>query len=729
MRMLTRFLLVGWTLSCVACFGWAKEASSLIWPIKFISEEGVTTVYQPQLESFKDNRLTGRSAVSVQMTGAKTPVFGAVWLEGRVSIDRESGLVTVTSVDVTDVKAPEVSADGFAKFKKLLSEQLTQSQFVIPLAQLTATMESMGKLGGGDPGLSTTPPEILFRTKPAVLLIIDGDPKTQPIQEGKLLQVVNTAEVLVQVSTGSPYYLWTDNGWIGADKLEGPWSLAPAVPAPVEELGKKLVASVPEPKKEKKGTNVPNGGPPEVIIRKGPAELFVSKGKPQFEPLKGVNLLHVANSDQNILMDIKSQEIYVVASGRWFKSKKTEGPWTYVASDKLPEEFSIIPPDSPRAGVLPFIAGTPEARDAVLDASVPQTAAVKKGPVDVKVAYDGAPKWKAVEGMETKEISYAENTTEAIFKVKNRYYLCKEAVWYEAAQPEGPWSVAVSIPPELNKLPPSCPNYQCSYVYIYESTPDVVYVGYTPGYMGCYVYGSCIVYGTGFYYPPYYGYGGAYYGRAMTYGYHAYYNPATGWGAVGYHGPNGGVAISGPVGGWGRPGGPGGIGGPGNPGGPGGPGGIGGPGGPGGIGGPGKPGNAGGRPTPKSNIYNQAGRTGAAVQPTTRPSTGNANTNRPSSSGGKNNVYADPSGNVHRQNSNGSWDSRNNGGWSKGSGASNADLQRQSQVRQSSSSSSRDYSGGGSSGSRGGGYSGSRGGGGYSGGSRGGGGRGGGGRR
>jgi hypothetical protein len=736
MRQLTRFLLVGLILSVVGR-AMAEKSVAPAWPLKFTSDEGVTTVYQPQLESFKDNRLTGRSAVSVQMKGAKTPVFGAVWLEGRVSIDRGTGMVTVTSVNVVDVKAPEASNDGFAKLKKYLSEQLTQTQFVIPLAQLTASLEGIGQSGGGDPGISTTPPEILFRTKPSVLLIMDGEPKTQPIQEGKLLQVVNTAEVLVQVSTGSFFYLWTDNGWIGADKLEGPWSVATTVPSPVEELGKKLAQNTPPPaKKEKKGANAP----PDVIIRNGPAELFVSKGKPQFEPLKGVNLLHVANSDQNILMDIKSQDIYVVASGRWYKSKKTEGPWTYVASDKLPEEFSIIPPNSPRAGVLPFIAGTPEARDAVLDASVPQTAAVKKGPADVTVAYDGDPKWKAVEGMEKKEISYAENTSEAIFKVKNRYYLCKDAVWYEAAQPQGPWSVAVSIPPELNKLPPSCPNYQCSYVYIYESTPDTVYVGYTPGYMGCYVYGSCVVYGTGFYYPPYYGYGGAYYGRPMTYGYHAYYNPASGWGAVGYHGPNGGIAVSGPVGGWGKPGGPGGIGGPGNPGGPGGIGGPGKPGGPGGIGGAGRPGgpSAGQLPAQgggsRGNLYNQANRGGAAVQPTTRPggngsSAGTRPANMGSPAGGKNNVYADPSGNVHRQNSGGGWESQSNGKWSPSQssnmGQTGRDLDRQSQTRQNSSRSS--YGGGysGSRGSSGGGYSGSRGGGGYSGGSRGGGGGGG----
>jgi hypothetical protein len=320
-------------------------------------------------------------------------------------------------------------------------------------------------------------------------------PKTQPLDDGKLLQVVNTAEVLVKDPKSELFYLWTPQGWLGAGGLKGPWSWSDAVPPAVAALGKKVAGEGAKAEKREKTA-------PEVILRGAPAELFVTKGTPQYEPLAGTGLLHVKNTEQDILREIKSQDIYVVASGRWFKSQKTSGPWTFVPSEKLPSDFKVIPANSPRAGVRPFVAGTPEAKEAVLDAHVPQTAAVKRGPTDLKVEYDGAPKWTTVEGMEKKDVAYAENSPDAIFKVKNRYYLCREAVWYEAAKPEGPWSVAAVIPSELNKLPPSCPHYQCSHVYVYESTPDVVYCGYTAGYTGCYVYGATVMFGTGFYYPP-----------------------------------------------------------------------------------------------------------------------------------------------------------------------------------------------------------------------------------
>jgi hypothetical protein len=70
--------------------------------------------------------------------------------------------------------------------------------------------------------------------------------------------------------------------------------------------------------------------------------------------------------------------------------------------------------------------------------------------------------------------------------------------------------------------------YNTTYVTVYDSTPDVVYVGYTPGYMWSYPYYGVPIYGTGWYYPPYY-VGGWYYPRPPTWGLHVGYNPWTGW--------------------------------------------------------------------------------------------------------------------------------------------------------------------------------------------------------
>jgi hypothetical protein len=54
------------------------------------------------------------------------------------------------------------------------------------------------------------------------------------------------------------------------------------------------------------------------------------------------------------------------------------------------------------------------------------------------------------------------------------------------------------------------------YVYVYDSTPDVVYVGYTPGYMGAFLSDGVVVFGTGWSYPSWIG--EDYFGAPWTWG-------------------------------------------------------------------------------------------------------------------------------------------------------------------------------------------------------------------
>jgi hypothetical protein len=73
-------------------------------------------------------------------------------------------------------------------------------------------------------------------------------------------------------------------------------------------------------------------------------------------------------------------------------------------------------------------------------------------------------------------------------------------VWYVSETPKGPWEVSDTRPSEVESISPESPAYDVKYVYIYDSTPEVVYVSYTSDYVGIYVYLTTIVYGTGWYY-------------------------------------------------------------------------------------------------------------------------------------------------------------------------------------------------------------------------------------
>ena len=73
--------------------------------------------------------------------------------------------------------------------------------------------------------------------------------------------------------------------------------------------------------------------------------------------------------------------------------------------------------------------------------------------------------------------------------------------------------------------------YYVRYVRVYSYTPEVAYVGYTSGYTGCYVHGGTVVYGTGYYYRPWFR--RSYFPRPWTWGFGVHYDPWTGW-SMGY---------------------------------------------------------------------------------------------------------------------------------------------------------------------------------------------------
>jgi len=177
-----------------------------------------------------------------------------------------------------------------------------------------------------------------------------------------------------------------------------------------------------------------------------------------------------------------------------------------VPNDELPEPFSDIPAESVNGAVLSQVAGTPEARDAVLDNTIPQTAAIQRSDSSFSVQYDGDPDFAPIEDI---QVQYAQNTAAAVFKYGNLYYACDDGVWYVANSATGSWSVATEIPDAIYKIPASNPHHNVTYVKVYDVTPEVVYVGYTPSYFGSYYYHGTVVYGSGWYYR---------------------YNPWTGWG-------------------------------------------------------------------------------------------------------------------------------------------------------------------------------------------------------
>ena len=616
----------------------AAPASATSWPQELPTKSGGSVlIYQPQIEEFTDNRLAGRAAIAYKETEESAPVFGAIWFESKIDTNRDTRTADIRDIDVTDVRfadSTDAQKDAIADF---IESSVESSTMEISVDQLLAGLDASGA-SVSEPDLKHDAPIMILSREPALLVSIDGDPVLQDIEGSDYERVVNTAYLIVK--DGKTHYLYIgSNAWYQSKNVTEGWSVASTVPADIKSLV--------EPA-EPDGSDLSNV---KIVVATDATELLVSDGPPSWTPIEGMNLLYMDNTDSSAFLELSTQRYYVLLSGRWYRSEGVEGEieWEHVPNDQLPEPFGDIPPDSPSAEVLSQVSGTQQARDAVLDNTIPQTAAINRDDTSFDPSYDGEPDFAPIEDI---QVEYAQNTTEAIFKYGNRYYACKDGVWYTATSPEGPWGVAAEVPDAIYDIPTSNPHYNVTYVKVYDVTPEVVYVGYTPGYYGSYYYSGTVVYGSGWYYRPWYG--PYYYPRYPTWGFHVTYNPWTGWG-LGVSWTNGPFRFTfhgrggywGPVyrprprprprpdfhGGNNRPG-------DGN-----------------------RPGNGdGNRPEARPNVYDRPENKARNAE---RPATAdNRQAARPANNA-ENNVLADKSGNVYQRGSNGDWSQRDNGQWTQ----------------------------------------------------------------
>ncbi|MGB5491603.1 MAG: hypothetical protein WBM76_12320 [Woeseiaceae bacterium] len=535
-------ILASCALPLVTMLVFATPAAAVDWPQEVTADKGTIVVYQPQPESLQGNVLRGRAAMSLELKGRDDPIFGAFWFEAKIDNDTDTGVAILRDFKVTEVRWPESKDAEEQRFTAVVEAAIPESGFEISTERLSASLATAESVQESLENLKNDPPVILFSEELAVLLLYDGEPRYSEIDSSPYERVLNTPFAVIRKKGGRQHWLSDGKFWYTADSAMGLWTHTASPPKDLEEM---LAAAQPDAA----GADRPTA----IVTADQPTELVVTAGKPDWQSLPGGDLLYVQNTETAWLRELSTNNMYLLLSGRWFRSKSQNGPWTFVRADELPTSFANIPPESDIGGLRVSVAGTDEANDAMLDAQIPETTAVDRSKATLAVEYDGKPTFEKISGS---RVSYATNTAAQVLLIDGRYYAVDAGVWFASSSATGPWAVADSIPDEeIQQIPPSSPVYNTTHVHIYESTPEVVYVGYTPGYMWSYPYYGVPVYGTGWYYPPYYG--RYYYPRPPTWGLHVGYNPWTGWN-VGVSWSNGffrmGVIWSGGYGGGYHPG-------------------------------------------------------------------------------------------------------------------------------------------------------------------------------
>ncbi len=489
----------------------ADPAAEPAWPRQFASASGSFVLYEPQPEELHGDLLTARAAFSLQKGPADTPRFGVLWFQAHILIDRDSSTVAMRDFDVTKVRLPGITPSEATTYEHLVEAEARHWDLSGSFEELQTGLAAAERERASVANLDNTPPRILFAYERAILVVYDGAPLAEPIEGTSLERVANTPFAVVRDPASGRYYLNGANLWYVASDPLGPWISTLDPPAAVR-------AVVPP---DTSADDQVLDRAPRVLTATEPTELIAIDGQPSYVPIAGGELLYVANTESDVFREVSSGSVYVLIAGRWFRAASFDGPWTFVRGDSLPDAFRRIPVDSPKANVLASVAGTDQADDAVADAEIAQTSAIRRGSDDVSVTYDGDPQFEPIEGT---NLAYAVNTDAEVIRADGRYYLCDQGVWYVSDSPLGPWAVSDVRPVGVEDIPPSCPVYDVRYVMIFDVTPDVIYEGYYPGYLGCYPYYGTVVYGTGHRYRSWHG-RHHYFPRPCTWGFHPRYNP------------------------------------------------------------------------------------------------------------------------------------------------------------------------------------------------------------
>lgn len=491
------------------------------WPKTITSSDGsLVKIYQWQPEAYTNGNLQANAAVSVLSKGSDDPVFGMIWFNADAQSNGQR--VNINEVNISEVKLPnEKDQNKLDKLRDDIASGISNWNLSIPLSEINNALKLNQEETKLSSDINNNPPKILYSSKPSLLVVIDGAPKLQTNSKWNVQTVVNTPFIIVK-NNNDKFYLYGGKHWYTASSATGTYRLTTDVPKNLETIQADIAAANKENnvQQEDNDNTISN-----IIVSIEPAELLQSNGEPNFTSIQGTNLLFIKNSNNDIFMDVEGQQYYVLLSGRWYRSSALDGKWQYVASDKLPADFAKIPEGSPKDNVLASVAGTLPAKDAVMNAQVPQTAKVDRKNAKADIQYDGDPQFESINGT---DMDYAVNTSGQVIRWRGNYYAVDNGVWFQSYNPGGPWSVAVERPYVVSSIPANYPVYGMKYVYVYDVTPDYIYMGYTPGYLNTYVYGPTVVYGTGYYYQPWRG--RHYFARPYTWGFNMQYNPWTGWG-------------------------------------------------------------------------------------------------------------------------------------------------------------------------------------------------------
>jgi hypothetical protein len=232
------------------------------WPLTLRVGDHEVRIFRPQLERWDGNRLYARAALAVRRPGADQPIWGILALSARSDVDEAGARVTLQPLRVDRVQLPSVP-DEEAHVRNILQR-----------ADGVGRRE-LGRLDGALPA---------DRNAPAVLLLIDGEPRVCSVTETALVRISNSRALIAIDPDDGVYYLYIGDRWLRSPRWGEPFVATTAGPPGLAPLKERLTSlGVVDLLDDANGPTrqaLARGALPRVYVTTTPLTLNLAAGEP-----------------------------------------------------------------------------------------------------------------------------------------------------------------------------------------------------------------------------------------------------------------------------------------------------------------------------------------------------------------------------------------------------------------------------------------------------------------
>ena len=384
----------------------------------------------------------GESAIEVLEKGTASPLYGIVEFVARTRIDKESRLVVIDELQGMAAKLPG-NEKAEPKLLGAIQKHFGEPKVAWSLDRFEAELAAERAEAKPVEKVENDPPKIVFAESRRCWSTSTAR-RSGAASRARSTSGCSTPGRWCCKDGAGGFHLRLFDGWLAAPNLGGPWKVEAAprgasttrpesalAPQPADLLDGGTAEEVDAEGKPIPKPTLAKGPVPEVVVVTEPTELVVFDGAAKWQAIPGTALEFVENTTGNVFRTTGGADYYVLLSGRWFAATSLDGPWAFVPQAELAADFGKIPDESPKENVKASVAGTPQAEEAVIANSIPQTSEVKRAEAKFEPTIDGEPQFEPVEG--DASLAYVKNSPTPILRVPARtYYAVHDGVWFVA---------------------------------------------------------------------------------------------------------------------------------------------------------------------------------------------------------------------------------------------------------------------------------------------------------